>query len=124
MIAADDYPLVDVLWTFILLSALIVWFWLLLTVLADLFRRHDLSGWAKAAWVLLVLVLPVIGAVAYLLGQGRAMVDRENRRAERLRAIATPRRDAVDEIARAKELLDRGALTEEEFVQLKRRVLA
>ncbi|MGY1810330.1 hypothetical protein ACI8AF_23430 [Blastococcus sp. SYSU D00669] len=124
MIAADDYPLVDVLCTSILLSALTVSSWLLLTVLADLFRRHDLSGWAEAARVVLVLVLPVTGAVAHLLGQGRAVVDRENRRAERLRAVATPGRDAVVEIARAEELLDRGAPTEEEFVQLERRVPA
>jgi hypothetical protein len=129
--AADDYPLVDLLWTFVLFFALMVYFWLLITVLGDLFRRRDLSGWAKTAWVVFALVVPLIGSLTYLITQGRAMADREAQQAaelrqrtdDHIRSVAAPGYRGVDEIARGKELLDRGAISQEEFEQLKRRVL-
>jgi uncharacterized membrane protein len=129
--AADDYPLVDLLWTFVVFFALLVYFWLLITVFADLFRRHDVSGWAKTAWVLFVLVVPLIGSLCYLVSQGRAMADRDTRQAreakqqtdEYIRSVVAPGYRGVDEIARAKQLLDSGAISQEEFEQLKRRAL-
>ena len=129
--AADDYPLADLMWTFVLFFALLVYFWLIITVFGDLFRRHDLSGWAKTGWVVFVLVLPLIGSLTYLISQGRDMADRDVQRARRaqedadarIRAVVAPGHQGVEEIARAKELLDRGAITAEEFEQLKRRVL-
>ena len=130
--AADEYPLVDLLWTFVLFFALMIYFWLLITVFADLFRRHDLSGWAKAAWFVFVLLLPMIGALAYLISQGRAMAEREARHVERaerqvddhIRSVAVSGFRGVDDIARGKELLDQGAISQAEFDELKRRVLA
>jgi hypothetical protein len=129
--AADDYPLVDLLWTFVLFFALMTYFWLLITALGDLFRRRDVSGWGKAAWTVFVIVLPLIGSLTYLITQGRAMADRDVQQAaavkqrtdEHIRSVAAPDYRGVDEIARGKELLDRGAITQEEFEQLKRRVL-
>jgi hypothetical protein len=129
--AADDYPLVDLLWTFVLFFALLTYFWLLITALGDLFRRRDVSGWGKAAWTVFVIVLPLIGSLTYLITQGRAMADRDVQQAaavkqrtdEHIRSVAAPDYRGVDEIARGKELLDRGAITQEEFEQLKRRVL-
>lgn len=123
--AADDYPLVDLLWTFVLFFALMVFFWLLITVFGDLFRRHDLSGWAKTGWIALVFVLPVIGSLTYLVTQGRGMADRDVRRGRYGTdvTVPAPRSRPVDEISRAKELLDRGAISPEEFEQLKRRAL-
>ena len=129
--AADDYPLADLMWTFVLFFALLVYFWLVITVFGDLFRRHDVSGWAKAGWIVFVLVLPLIGSLTYLITQGRAMADRDVRQVEAakrqtddyIRSVAAPGFHGVDEIARAKELLDRGAISQEEFEQLKRRVL-
>jgi hypothetical protein len=129
--AAEDFPLVDLVWTFALFFALLVYFWLIITVFADLFRRHELSGWGKAGWVVVVLVLPLIGPLIYLIMQGRAMADRDARRISQaqqqtddyIRSVAAPGFHGVDEIARAKELLDRGAISREEFEQLKRRVL-
>ena len=88
--AADDYPLLDLLWTFFYFFALMVYFWLLITVFGDLFRRHDVSGWAKAGWTVFVLVLPLIGALTYLITQGRAMADRDVRRVQE--ATAADRR--------------------------------
>ena len=129
--AADDYPLVDLLWTFVLFFALMTYFWLLITALGDLFRRRDVSGWGKAAWTVFVIVLPLIGSLTYLITQGHAMADRDVQQAaavkqrtdEHIRSVAAPDYHGVDEIARGKELLDRGAITQEEFEQLKRRVL-
>lgn len=130
-LAASDYPLLDLMWTFLLFFGLIVYFWMLITVFADLFRRHDMGGWAKTGWVVFVFVLPLIGALVYLIGQGRGMAERQVRDVERakketdayIRSVAAPGYNGVDEIARGKELLDRGAISQEEFDELKRRVL-
>jgi hypothetical protein len=129
-LAADDYPLADLLWTFVLFFALLTYFWLLITVFGDLFRR-DLSGWVKTAWTVFVLVLPVIGALTYLITQGHSMADREDTRArtaqrrtdEYIRSVASSDSHGIDQVARAKHLLDEGALSQAEFDQLKRRVL-
>jgi Short C-terminal domain/Phospholipase_D-nuclease N-terminal len=129
--AADGYPLADLMWTFIIFFALMIFFWLVITVFADLFRRHDLSGWAKTAWIVFVLLLPLMGALTYLITQGRSMAERNARQvsdARRgtdayIRSVAAPGAARVDEIVRGKELLDRGAISQEEFEQLKRRVL-
>jgi Phospholipase_D-nuclease N-terminal len=129
--AADDYPLVDLMWTFVLFFGLLIYFWLLITVVTDVIRRRDVSGWAKAGWIALVLFVPWVGSLAYLITQGRAMADRDARdhvRARQgvdhyIRSVAAPGTRAVDEIARGKELLDRGAISSDEFEQLKRRAL-
>jgi hypothetical protein len=129
--AADDYPLVDLLWTFVLFFALLVYFWLIITVFTDLFRRHDVSGWLKAGWVVFVFVLPLIGSLTYLISQGRSMAGRDDRQARQveqqtddyIRSVVAPQYGGIDEIARGKELLDSGAISQEEFEQLKRRVL-
>jgi type VI protein secretion system component VasK len=129
--AADGYPLLDLFWTFVWFFALMIYFWLIITVFADLFRRRDLSGWAKAGWVVFVLVLPLLGTLCYLITQGRHMADRDTRQAhevkqqtdEYIRSVVSPSYKGVEEIARGKELLDQGAISPEEFEQLKRRVL-
>jgi hypothetical protein len=129
--AADGYPLLDLFWTFVWFFALMIYFWLIITVFADLFRRRDLSGWAKAGWVVFVLVLPLLGTLCYLISQGRSMADRDTRQArevkqqtdEYIRSVVSPSYKGVEEIARGKELLDEGAISPEEFEQLKRRVL-
>jgi hypothetical protein len=129
--AADDYPLLDLMWTFVVFFGFVVFFWLLITVFGDLFRRHDLSGWAKAGWIVFVLLLPLIGSLTYLITQGHSLADREVRQAAQakqqtddyIRSVAAPGYRAVDEIARGKKLLDDGAISPEEFEQLKRRAL-
>jgi hypothetical protein len=129
--AANDYPLADLLWTFVLFFALMLFFWLIFTVFGDLFRRQELSGWAKAGWTVFVIVLPLIGSLTYLITQGRAMADRDAgqvQNAQRqtddyIRSVAAPGFHGVDEIAHAKELVDQGSMSQEEFEQLKRRVL-
>jgi hypothetical protein len=129
--AADDYPMADLVWTFVVFFALMLLFSLIFTVFGDLFRRRELSGWAKAGWTVFVIVLPLIGALTYLITQGRAMADRDAgqvHRAQRdidehIRSVSAPGYSGVEEIAHAKELLDEGSITQDEFDQLKRRVL-
>jgi Phospholipase_D-nuclease N-terminal len=129
--AANDYPLADLLWTFVYFFALMLFFWLIFTVFSDLFRRRDLSGWAKAGWTVFVIVLPLIGSLTYLITQGRTMADRDVAQVQKaqrqtddyIRSVAAPGFRGVDEIAHAKELVDKGSMSQEEFEQLKRRVL-
>ena len=129
---AADYPLLDLFWTFLWFFGLMIYFWLLITVFADLFRRKDIGGGQKTLWVVFMLVLPMIGAFTYLITQGRHMAEREMRQRatmqqqtdEYIRSVASGGSSrAVDEIARGKQLLDNGAISEDEFQELKRRVL-
>jgi hypothetical protein len=133
MLLADssNYPLLNVIWTMIVFFGWVIWIWLLIGVFADLFRRSDISGWAKAGWVVLVLVLPFVGVLIYLIGQGRGMADRRNRDAQvaksqfddYVRSVSSQSQPA-DQIARGKQLLDSGAITAQEFEALKQRALA
>jgi Short C-terminal domain/Phospholipase_D-nuclease N-terminal len=128
---AADYPFLDIFWTMLIFFIWVIWIWILVTVLMDLFRRHDISGWGKAAWTLLVVVLPYLGVFLYLITQGKQMAERRN---EEVRAgresFDSYVRDVAgasgpsDQIAKAKELLDSGAIDQAEFEQIKRKALA
>ena len=78
MVLAADYPFLDVLWTMILFFCWVAWIWLLIMIFSDLFRR-DLSGWAKAAWIFFLIVLPFLGALIYVIADGKGMTDRRVR---------------------------------------------
>jgi hypothetical protein len=131
MFIAADYPFLDVLWTMLVFFAWVIWFWLLITVFADLFRRHDVSGWGKAAWTLFVIVLPFLGVLVYLIAQGKHMAERSESQARASRAAFDDYvRDVAtnggpsDQIAKGKQLLDDGAIDADEFEQIKRKALA
>ena len=131
MLFAADYPFLDVFWTMLVFFGWVIWFWLLITVFADLFRRHDISGWGKAGWTLFVIVLPFLGVLVYLIAQGKHMAERKMADAEANRAAFDDyvRRAASDggpsdQIAKAKQLLDSGAIDAAEFEQLKRKALS
>jgi hypothetical protein len=130
MMFAADYPFLDVFWTMLIFFFWVIWIWILVTVLIDVFRRRDMSGWGKAAWALFVIVLPYLGVFVYLITQGKQMAER---RAQEISASQTSFdsyvRDVAasapsDQIAKAKELLDSGAIDQAEFEQLKRTALA
>jgi hypothetical protein len=131
MIVADSsYPLLNLFWTMFIFFLWVIWIWILITVLIDLFRRHDVGGWGKAAWALFVIVLPYLGVFVYLITQGKGMAER---RADEIRASQASFDDYVrnvsasgptEQIAKGKELLDSGAISQEEFEQLKRKALA
>jgi hypothetical protein len=109
----------------------VIWFWLLITVFSDLFRRHDISGWGKAGWSLLVIVLPYLGVFIYLIAQGSHMAERRERDIQTSRAAfddyvrdVASNGGATDQIAKGKQLLDSGAINAAEFEELKRKALA
>jgi hypothetical protein len=126
------YSFGQVMWSMFVFFAWILFFWLLFTVFADLFSRHDISGWAKAGWCVLVIVLPYIGIFVYLISQGKGMGERRMKDAQTaqrqmddyVRSVAASGGGPTDEIARGKELLDSGAITQAEFDQLKAKALA
>ena len=129
---ATDYPFLDVLWTMVIFFVWILWFWLLFTVFADIFRRHDLSGLGKTGWIIFTILLPFLGVFIYLITQNVGMTERnlQRSRAQReqfddyVRETATPGGGAAAEIDKAKQLLDSGAITQAEFETLKQKALA
>jgi Short C-terminal domain/Phospholipase_D-nuclease N-terminal len=131
MLIAADYPFLDVLWTMFIFFAWVIWFWLLITVFADIFRRHDIGGGAKTLWIIFVIVLPFLGVFIYLITQNEGMTQRNIDRArgqqaqvdEYVRETAGSG-GAAAEIEKAKSLLDSGAITQAEFDAIKQKALA
>lgn len=130
MVVANSYPFLDVMWTMLVFFAWMIWFWMLITVLTDVFRRHDISGWGKAGWTVFVIFLPFVGVLSYLIAQSKGMAERNMQAAqsaqaqtdEYIRSVAT-QSDPAEQIARAKELLDRGAISATEYDALKQKAL-
>lgn len=132
MVFAADYPFMDVLWSMIIFFFWVIWIWIVITVLIDVFRRHDIGGFAKALWVIFVVILPWLGVLIYLIVEHDGMRDRSMKQAQaQQRAFDDYVRDTAGggggsaaEIAKAKELLDSGAITQEEFEALKAKALS
>ena len=76
VIAATQYPFLSIFWTMLIAVAWVIWIWMVITILVDVFSRHDLSGWAKAGWTVFVIILPFVGVLIYLITQGSAMAER------------------------------------------------
>jgi hypothetical protein len=123
-------PLLDLFWTMFVFFLWIAWFWLLITVFADIFRSQDLSGWGKAGWVLFAVVLPYLGVFVYLIARGQSKQDRqvtqqrelEDATAAYIRGVAsTP--SPTEELARLAQLWEVGALTEHEYSTQKAKIL-
>jgi hypothetical protein len=129
MTFAADYPLLNIIWTMIVFFGFVIWIWLLFSVLVDVFSRHDLSGWGKAGWTLLVIVIPLIGVLAYLIANGQDMAQRRAKDVQSSQAefddhIRTVAGGPAAQIRDAKHLLDTGVITQAEFDQLKKAALA
>jgi Short C-terminal domain/Phospholipase_D-nuclease N-terminal len=129
MLLAADYPFLNILWTMIIFFAWVIWIWIAITVLIDVFRRHDIGGFAKAGWVILVIVVPFLGVLIYLLANHEGMAERSNKEAKAQQAqfddyVRDTAGGSAAEIAKAKELLDSGAISQAEFDQIKQKALA
>ena len=130
MFLAADYPFLDILWTMLVFFGWVIWFWLLIIIFGDLFSRHDISGWGKAGWIVLVVVLPYLGVFIYLIAQGQHMAERRDQRSQAaksefddyVKTVAAPG-GAAAEIDKAKQLLDSGAITQAEFDAIKAKAL-
>jgi hypothetical protein len=129
-VLAADYPFLDVLWTMLVIFAWVIWFWLLITVFSDLFRRRDISGWGKTGWIIFVIILPFLGVFVYLIAQHQGMADRNIEAQQQVQAQAddyirsvASQSDPAAQIAQAKQLLDSGAISSEEYESLKQKAL-
>ena len=76
LIADADLPFLELLWTMIIFFAWVIWIWIAITVLIDVFRRHDIGGWGKAAWTVFIIVFPFLGVLVYLIAQHEGMRER------------------------------------------------
>ena len=130
-VIAADYPFLDLMWTMVIFFLWILWFWLLITVFADIFRRHDISGAKKTLWIVFTILVPFLGVFVYLITQNVGMTERQldRTRAQReqfddyVRQTASSG-GAAAEIEKAKQLLDSGAITQAEFETMKQKALA
>ncbi|MEY9963796.1 hypothetical protein ABIA33_001830 [Streptacidiphilus sp. MAP12-16] len=129
-----NYPLLSVFWTMLEFFLWIVWLFLLFKIIMDIFRNHDSSGWSKAAWLILIIVVPFLGVLVYVIVHGRDMGQRDLAQAQQqdkafqayVRQAAGPSGSGshVDELAKLADLKEKGAITDAEFQQAKAKVLA
>jgi hypothetical protein len=131
IIAVTSYPLLEVFWTMLIFFAFVIWIWILIGVFADLFRRHDTSGFAKVLWIIFIVVLPYLGVFVYLIAEHRGMTERTIQRQQAAQQefdkyvqSAAGKSDPTEQIAKGKQLLDGGAITQAEFDALKQKALA
>jgi len=129
MVIAADYPFLDVLWTMIIFFAWVVWIWMMVVILTDVFRRRDIGGVAKAAWIVFLIVLPFLGVLVYLIAQHDGMADRSAKQAQAMQHEFDERvREAAGgpaaEIEKAEVLLQKGTINQTEFDAIKSNALA
>ncbi len=131
MILATSYPFLEVFWTMLIFFAFVIWIWILITVLMDLFRRHDTSGFAKVLWIIFIVVLPYLGVFVYLIAEHQGMTERAIKTQQDAQAqmdqyvqSVAGKTDPAEQIAKAKGLLDAGTISQAEFDQIKQKALA
>jgi hypothetical protein len=130
----DDYPLLNLFWTMLWFFLFIAWLFLLFALFADIFRSRDMGGFAKALWILFIIILPLFGSLIYLIVRGRSMHERAaEEHAEREKALREYVQEAAgpgggarvaDDLSKLSALRDSGALTPEEFEAQKAKLLA
>jgi Short C-terminal domain/Phospholipase_D-nuclease N-terminal len=132
LLAASSYPLLNVFWSIFEFFLWIIWIWILIMIFIDIFRSHDLSGWAKALWFLFVLFIPLIGVLVYLIARGGSMHERAVAQARHQdaefrqyvqQAAASSPASTADQLSKLADLRDRGVISAEEFEREKAKVL-
>ncbi len=129
--STSSYPLLNVFWTMFEFFLWVIWIWILIWVFIDIFRSHDLSGWAKALWFLFVLFIPLIGVLVYLIVRGGKMQERAARDAQAqdeaarayIQQAAGSSTSSADQLAKLADLRDRGVITADEFASEKAKIL-
>ena len=129
--ASYNYPLLDFFWTIFEVFLWVIWIWILIWIFIDIFRSHDLSGWAKALWFLFVLFIPLLGVLVYLIVRGGSMHERalqqaqqEDKAARQYIQQAAGEGSSADQLAKLADLRDRGVLSAEEFEREKAKILS
>ncbi len=128
---AYDFPLLSIFWTILWIYLVFAWFMLLFSVIADIFRNHDMRGFSKAIWLVVVILIPFLGVLIYVLAHGDEMSQRKLAEAQAQdAAMRSYVKDAAgstshaDEIAKLAALRDQGAITDAEFATGKAKILA
>jgi uncharacterized membrane protein YcjF (UPF0283 family) len=130
---ATNYPILDIFLTTLYFFLFIIWIWLLITVFMDVFRSHDMSGWAKALWVIFIIILPFLGVFVYLIARGGKMHERAAAQAAQQQkafdqyvkqAAGTPGESTADQLHKLADLKTQGVLTDAEFEAQKAKILA
>ena len=126
-----SYPLLGAFWTILEIFLWVLWIWVLIYVFIDIFRSHDLSGWARALWFLFVLFIPLIGVLVYLIARGDKMheravqqVQQQDREARQYIQEAAGSGTPADQLTKLADLRDRGVITADEFERQKAKILA
>jgi membrane protein implicated in regulation of membrane protease activity len=126
-----SYPLLGAFWTILEIFLWVLWIWVLIYVFIDIFRSHDLSGWARALWFLFVLFIPLIGVLVYLIARGDKMheravrqVQQQDREARQYIQEAAGSGTPADQLTKLADLRDRGVITADEFEREKAKILA
>jgi len=130
LLAESSYPLLNVFWWMLWFFMFMIWIWLLISVFSDIFRS-DQSGWAKAGWVIFVIILPLLGVLVYLIAQGGNMQERSMKQAASMQAaqenyiksVAGSGGGTADELEKLSNLHSKGVLTDEEFAAQKAKLL-
>jgi membrane protein implicated in regulation of membrane protease activity len=126
-----SYPLLGAFWTILEIFLWVLWIWVLIYVFIDIFRSHDLSGWAKALWFIFVLFIPLIGVLVYLIARGGSMQERAQQQAQQAdrearqyiqEAAGSP--STADQLSKLADLRERGVITADEFEREKAKILA
>jgi type VI protein secretion system component VasK len=127
--STSSYPLLNVFWTMLEFFLWVIWIWILIWVFIDIFRSHDLSGWAKALWFIFVLFIPLIGVLVYLIARGGKMQERAAQQAQQQDEAArayiqqAAGSSSADQLAKLADLRDRGVITADEFAREKAKIL-
>lgn len=130
LVSASSYPFLNVLWDILIVFAWILFIWIAIIAFTDIFRRRDISGWGKAAWIILIVILPWIGVLAYLIVNHDGMAERNEKQAQAAQAQfnqyvreAADKAGPASEIDTAKKLLDSGTITQAEFDAIKAKAI-
>ena len=131
MLVAAEWGTGEVFWSFLWFFLFFIWIYLLFMVFGDIFRSHDLSGWAKALWFIFVLFIPLIGVLVYLIARGGSMQERAQQQAQQADADtrayiqdAAGAPNTADQLTKLADLRDRGVITADEFEREKAKILA
>jgi len=130
---ASSYPVLDAFLTMLYFFLFIIWIWLLIMVFMDIFRSHDMSGWAKALWVIFIIILPFLGVFVYLIARGGKMHERAAQQAAQQQkafdayvkqTAGTSGDSTADQLSKLADLKSQGVITEDEFASQKAKILA
>ena len=126
---ATSYPAGGIFLTMLWFFLFVIWIWILIAIISDLFRRHDVSGWAKAAWLIFLIVIPYVGVLVYLIAYHKGMAERNIKQVQDQQSqfdsyVQSVAGGPATEIANAQALLDKGTITQAEFDTIKAKALA